>query len=268
MSEYIHGFSENEKQRLLDQNNVLAKYIYKNIDLSSFNHILELGCGVGAQMIYVLNQYPNLKVTGIDKSLTQIEKAKENLYASNIDPSRYQLIHSNQLDATYIDSFDALLVVWVLEHVTTNPSDLLSSMKTFLKEEGRVFITEVQHSNFRITPRSSIIESFWNEAIRFQKELGGNANIGKELHSILMNAGMKKIQVHPFKLDFDASTKNAKNEILNYWKSLMKSAAIEMIQAERYTESSWNKVEKAMNNSIANDESTFYYAFIQGFCHF
>ena len=44
---YIHGFSEAEQQRLIEQNEVLAPYIYAKSDYSTNKHLLEIGCGVG-----------------------------------------------------------------------------------------------------------------------------------------------------------------------------------------------------------------------------
>ncbi len=119
--EYIHGFSELEQERLMFQNQVLSPLIYEKIDLNHLTKVLEIGCGVGAQMIEMLIRFPHIHITGIDISEEQMSKARMNLQYSKIDPSRYELFC---LDITQTQTlskeFEAVIMVWVLEHVSNS----------------------------------------------------------------------------------------------------------------------------------------------------
>ncbi|MBK7232605.1 MAG: methyltransferase [Saprospiraceae bacterium] len=195
-NEYLHGFSEEEQMRLIAQNKVLSPDIYAWLDLSKSKHLLEIGCGVGAQMIEILKRFPEIKMTGIDLHEAQIIKAKELLGNSGINPTRYELITGNILDSLDIkNEFDDILLVWVLEHVK-NPSELLRSGQQYLRKGGKIHITEVYNRSFDLYPASPKILSFWKRMDEFQNSLGGNGQIGIELGNLLCESGFTKIQTH------------------------------------------------------------------------
>ncbi len=47
---YLHGFSQKEQDRLRTQAAFAEHTVYQDINLSSVKNLLEVGCGVGAQM--------------------------------------------------------------------------------------------------------------------------------------------------------------------------------------------------------------------------
>lgn len=116
---YIHGYSEEEQQRLIQQNEVLAPYIYQRLDLTSCRHIVEVGCGVGAQMMTLLNKYPDLSMTGIEHAPKQIKKAEHHLSRFPAFSGRYNFIEGDAcvIRPTFDPPVDGALMVWVLEHV-------------------------------------------------------------------------------------------------------------------------------------------------------
>lgn len=264
MTKYIHGFNQTERERLISQNDTLSKYIYERIDLRNVTKLLEIGCGVGAQMIYVLKKYPHLHVTGVDIEESQLQQARKNLDLAGIDPQQYSLISSQQFLSSPSSKYDGLLIIWVLEHVA-NPEELLSSYLPYIISGSPFFITEVKHSNLKMNPHNNLITRFWNDCIDYQKELGGDANVGERLEQILDNCGVKEFYTKPFELSFDESTPDKKQEIFKYWIMLMKSAAIERIQKGDFSKSEWQEVEDIMTKRIKNPNSSFYYAFIQAF---
>ncbi len=59
MTDYIHGFSEAEQQRLVRQAEVLAPNVFSAFDLSPHAEVLELGCGVGAELMLMRQRWPH-----------------------------------------------------------------------------------------------------------------------------------------------------------------------------------------------------------------
>lgn len=263
---YIHGYSHKEQQRLLIQNDILAKYIYQKIDLSEVKHLLEIGCGVGAQMIKILSDYKDIKVTGIDISPQQLERAKINLKVAEIEENRYTLMCGDILGQ--IPSMDAmpdgLLIVWLLEHVSS-PDKLLKAAVKMIDTGAKVFITEVYHQSFGYFPKYPLIDEVWQKMIYHQAYLKGDSNIGLRLYNIMKNSGLKSIKVEPFLIYIDGSEQERKAEQFLYWRDLIDSSMPELISSGKCTEALRNEIFRMMTELAYNDESVFYYSFIQGF---
>src|SRR5690349_14262443 len=74
---YLHDYSKVEQDRLRHQARFTEQRIYRDIDLSGIDRLLEVGVGVGAQSEIILRRYPDLKVVGIDMNDAQLASAKE-----------------------------------------------------------------------------------------------------------------------------------------------------------------------------------------------
>lgn len=263
--EYIHGFSEIEQERLLFQNQVLSPLIYENIDLNPYTRILEIGCGVGAQMIEMLIRFPHIHITGIDISEEQMSKARMNLQYSKIDPSRYELFC---LDITQTQTlskeFEAVIMVWVLEHVS-NSIEILAAAKDHLIPNGQLFLTEVYNDSLGFFPPQDDILSHWNKMNAFQKSIGGNGNIGIELGSILKKLNFRNIEIKPYPILYDTTKLELRTEFFEYWISLMESGSKTMIDLNKIQSSEWEKVKNQLIQVSRNEEAVFFYNFIQAF---
>lgn len=261
---YIHGYTDWEQKRLVKQNQTLGKYIYNRIDLSDCRHVLEIGCGVGAQMIHLLNKYPNLNMTGLELEASQIEKAHTNLERLIDDDSRYSLV---QGDATNIPSslsrdFDAVILVWVLEHIN-QPERVLNEIKRHFNPGTKVYITEVAHSGFQVNPREDAVGFFWRDMMRFQLENGGDADIGFQLGNLLVDTGLIIHDMKPFPMHFDKRYPQQRGEMLQYWLDLMRSAVPGMKEAGVLDEANWEIAESHMIKLQTMEDAVFYYAFMQ-----
>ncbi len=261
--DYIHGFSKEEQERLIAQNNLVGPYIHQRISLKDGINVLEVGCGVGAQMIHMLEKYPNIKITGVDISKKQLDQAKKNLENKKIQKERYQLLHTSEVNFKNLDqSFDSIIMVWVLEHVM-NPTELLHRYKPLLKIGGDIYLTEVFHSSFKVFPVQPNLYKLWNESLSFQKEIGGNADIGMELSYLLKVSGYSKINSRPYNLFWDINNQNIKLQFFDYWKELLESAYTTMEQNNKASYNEWNRVIEEFNSLKENKASVFYYTFIQ-----
>ncbi|MBK9272672.1 MAG: class I SAM-dependent methyltransferase [Saprospiraceae bacterium] len=261
--EYLHGFSEEEQKRLLAQNQVLSPDIYAWLDFGRCKNLLEIGCGVGAQMIAILKKYPNIKVTGLDLNEKQITKAQEFLSHEQIDPSRYKLLAGNILGTLPLDkNFDDILLVWVLEHVK-DPFTLLQSAHTYLRKGGKIHLTEVYNRSFDLYPKNVVVQNFWNKMDEFQNDLGGNGQIGLSLGNLLYDVGFVKIKTHSHPLFFDKTKSQRRASFLKYWTSLMESSAITMMKKGLISPSDWEDVKENMLSLQKNEDAIFYYSWVQ-----
>ena len=259
---YIHGYSSTEQERLKDQNDVLAKYIYKRCPFEQGKRILEVGCGVGAQMQYVLNHYNPEYLCGVDISAEQIESARQTL--SQVESNLYDLVHTDVADFQPEQLFDHLLFIWVLEHVPDPVKLLIDSIK-HLNSGATLFITEVNHKSLKIEGASDKFYEIWNAAIDYQAKLGGDAAIGKRLPEILSQCeALTDISVKPYAMDFDNTQAAARDEMLNYFVPLVESAALPMIEANYIEDALWTDVKAEIKTLVGNPSVSFYYAFEQG----
>ena len=71
--DYVHGYSKEEANRLVDQANTLANILHEGTKYSAGSNVLEAGCGVGAQTIRLAKSSPDAEITSIDISEDSIK---------------------------------------------------------------------------------------------------------------------------------------------------------------------------------------------------
>jgi ubiquinone/menaquinone biosynthesis C-methylase UbiE len=114
--DYVHGYSKEEANRLVDQANTLDNILHEGTKYSAGSNVLEAGCGVGAQTIRLAKSSPDAEITSIDISEDSIMQAKELVEQngfSNIEFQRADLLNLPFEDET----FDHIFVCFVLEHL-------------------------------------------------------------------------------------------------------------------------------------------------------
>lgn len=264
MSAYIHGYSEEEQTRLVSQSQVLSPFIFDRLDLTSVNHLLEVGSGVGAMTLEILERYPTLQITCLEISAAQLAKAKVNLPKAIIGTQ----VHLRQADARHTDfkensTFDAAFLCWILEHVP-QPEQVLSELFRILKKGSQIMVTEVFHNSLELYPYCPNVMAYWQKCIDFQSTIEGDANIGHRLGNLLYDAGFSDIQVQPYPMFFDKSQPQMRNKLINYWHGLMLSALESMLENDYCSIELWKKAEAEILNLLNDDEAIFYYSFMQG----
>jgi ubiquinone/menaquinone biosynthesis C-methylase UbiE len=149
--EYVHGYTATEQQRLVDQAQFLSRYLFRDIDFHEQHHIIEMGCGVGAQSKILLDKFPRLKISGVDISKIQLEKA--NIYLKNeIAQERISLHHTDGKKVPFArETFDGAYLCWILEH-TTDPNAVLQETRRTLKPGALIYVTEVYNSTLFLYP--------------------------------------------------------------------------------------------------------------------
>ena len=113
--------------------------IVERADIKDGQSILDLGCGFGGFVKYLLETFPNVTVTGINPSEVQTNYIREAL-AGNA--SRFNLIQQyvGDLSDKIIppDSYDRVVSIGVLEHFS-NLEKLFEYLQNILKPGGKCF---------------------------------------------------------------------------------------------------------------------------------
>lgn len=260
---YIHGFSNEEQERLVKQA-LFAEYtVYQNINFSKTKKLLEVGCGVGAQSQILLRRFPQMHLTGIDLSDRQLEAAKANLSANPTFAHRYEIL---KMDATKMSfneaNFDGAFLCWILEHVP-EPKKVLSEVRRVLIPGSSIYITEVMNSSFFLDPYSPNTWKYWMAFNDFQYDQTGDPFIGAKLGHLLMQSGYRDIETTVKTWHLDNRYPQQRKEIIEYWTELLLSASEALINANYVSPEIVEGMKKEMS-IVANDpDAVFFYSFIQ-----
>ena len=202
-NDYVHGYSEEESNRLLDQANTLANLLHEGTKYPAGSKVLEAGCGVGAQTIRLAKSSPDAEITSIDISEDSIMQAKELVEQngfSNVEFQRADLLNLPFDDET----FDHIFVCFVLEHLK-DPIAALESLRRVLKKGGSITVIEGDHGSCYFYPETEESVKAWKCLIECQTGLDCNPMIGREIYPLLKNSGFESVQVSPKIVYVDAS---------------------------------------------------------------
>ncbi|MFB9512823.1 methyltransferase domain-containing protein [Streptomyces purpureus] len=92
---------------------------------------------------------------------------------------------------------------FVLEHLT-DPALALRRLRRLLRPGGTLTVIEGDHGSALFHPDSAHAHAAIDCQVRLQAAGGGNALIGRELHSLLTGAGYRDISVRPRTVYADA----------------------------------------------------------------
>lgn len=264
---YLHGFSKDEQGRLRKQARFGEYTVYQNINLSSVKDLLEVGCGVGAQSEIILRRFPDLKLTGIDRSAKQLQAAKQRLSHLPGAEKRFEL---KEMDATAMEfsanSFDGAFLCWVLEHVP-DPIRVLSEVRRVLRPGSVIYVTEVMNASFFLDPYSPNVWKYWMAFNEYQLEQNGDPFVGAKLGNFLLQLGYRDIQTEVKTWFLDNRSPQARKDCIEYWTELLLSASDQLIAAKCVSEDIVQGMKDEMAK-VANDpNAVFYYSFVQARAH-
>ncbi len=223
--EYIHTFTSEEQDRLIQQANLLEPHLHQNVDLSGCSRLLEIGCGVGAQLRILRRSYPDLHLTGVDISEAQIQRARQ-LLAKELSAGRLELHTSRGDELLFADgSFDAVYICFLLEHVP-DPTAVIREAKRVLAEGGVLYCTEVFNDALYVAPHSPAIMRFWRAFNECQRQIGGDPNIGIRLCNVMIQAGLKVdwMKDASYMLDQRMTDPNERARYFDHWHANFVSA--------------------------------------------
>jgi SAM-dependent methyltransferase len=201
--DYVHGYSERESIRLQDQASTLSELLHQDTKYPAGCHVLETGCGVGAQTVILAKNSPGAFFTCIDISQESLRLAE--LRTRELGISNVEFKQADLFDLPFRPgSFDAVFVCFVLEHLT-DPGTALLSLRKVLKDGGDLTVIEGDHGSCFFHPDSELARSAIDCLVRDQAALGGDANIGRRLFPLVGSVGFREVKVSPRMVYVDAS---------------------------------------------------------------
>ena len=260
-TDYIHTFSKKEQDRLIRQSELVAPFVHKNIDFSKDSKLLEIGCGVGAQIRIICRKYPQLAVSGIDISDKQIRRA-QHLLGKEIADGRVFLDVGSADRLPYDDEeFDVVFICFVLEHLD-NPSSAVAEAMRVLKKGGKVICTEVFNDALYIFPESPAIMSYWGAFNSMQKRMGGDPNIGVRLCNIMSQAGfdVSSMEDASYMLDRRMTNQSTRAEYLEHWYFNFMSAKTQLLDTDLVDGALLEEFEREYAKLRKSEDAVFLYS--------
>lgn len=118
-------------------------------DLKDGMTVLDLGCGWGSLTLYIAENYPRCKVTGVSNSWTQREFIEREARESN-----FSNVHIVTGDITKLEklegapsSFDRIFSIEMFEHMK-NYGALLAKISRWLKPQSKLFVHVFSHVKY------------------------------------------------------------------------------------------------------------------------
>lgn len=260
---YIHGFSAEEQSRLMRQARMFESTLFSHIDYSSATRLLEVGCGVGAQTEILLRRFPELHVTGIDRSPTQLTAAEHHLASRAWCESRYALREADASDLPFPDrSFDAAYLCWVLEHMPS-PARVLSEVRRVLSPGAVVYVTEVLNSSFFLDPYSPNLLRYWMAFNDHQYDSGGDPFVGAKLGNLLLAGGYRDVHTEVKNVHLDNRQPGRRKQMIEFWEELLLSAADQLTVAGKTDVATVEGMRNELRVVRNDPDAVFFFAFVQ-----
>lgn len=262
MEAYVHGYSKTEEDRLRDQADTLAELLHSDTIWPSGSRILEAGCGVGAQTVFLARNNPEARITSVDISEESLAKAEESVHKKGIRNVVFQKADISDMPFK-AESFDHIFVCFVLEHLE-NPAAALKKLIPYLRKGGSLTVIEGDHGSFYCHPQTKEASLAVQCLVEIQARLGGNALIGRELYPLLNNAGLRQLRVFPRMVYADAGKPSLVEGFVKNTFTAMVAGVREQVLALGLTdENTWDKGISDLLDTTG-PEGTFCYTFFKG----
>ncbi len=201
--EYVHGYSDRENERLVDQATTLTDLLHGDTRYPSGSSVLEAGCGVGAQTVILARNSPGARFTCVDLSAESLQQAAASAQVAGIDNVSFQ--QADIFDLPFPpESFDHVFVCFVLEHLA-RPREALVSLRSRLEPGGTLTVIEGDHGSTFFHPDSAEARRAIECLVELQRRAGGDALIGRRLFPLLTEAGFARVTVSPRMVYVDSS---------------------------------------------------------------
>jgi ubiquinone/menaquinone biosynthesis C-methylase UbiE len=260
---YLHGYSEEERERLHRQARFLEPMVHDRLPFRRRKKLLEVGSGVGAQTEILLRHFPELTITGVEINEAQIAEARRFLGTVPWAAGRYEIAHADATRLPYApESFDAAFLCWVLEHVG-DPARVLGEVRRVLSPGSPVVCSEVLNATFFLDPYSPDTLRYWTAFNEHQLSVGGDPFVGAKLGNLLQSVGFRDVytEVKTFHLDNRAPGERA--EFLEYWTELLLSGAPALLAADKVSRDVVDGMTRELERIARDPNAVFFYSFIQ-----
>ena len=139
---YLHGFTRDEQDRLYRQARFLEHRVHDRLPFRRCEHLIEVGCGVGAQTEILLRHFPELHVTGDRRVGDEPRRARRRTWRSCRGPTAattFVTRDAGKLRLRRRTRFDSAFLCWILEHVA-DPMHVLSETRRVLRPGSPIVV--------------------------------------------------------------------------------------------------------------------------------
>jgi SAM-dependent methyltransferase len=190
MAEYVHGYGTREQQRLVEQaEHWRHRLIADGTHLAPGTRLLDIGCGVGAVLVVLGQEFPGVRLFGVDIEPAQLEFARGHLERAGVEAT---LREADALALPFEDEFfDHVWMMWLLEHIRDAPAALREARRV-LVPGGAITAIEVDYSTCRVEPSTPAVEALLRAMVQGMAASGwGDA--GTRLPGWLREAGFRAV---------------------------------------------------------------------------
>ena len=186
VTEYVHGYGTREQERLVEQaEHWRQRLIVDGTTLEPGTRLLEVGCGVGAVLAILGQEFPGVHLHGVDIEPKQLEYARGHLERAGVEAV---LAEADALALPFEDeSFDHVWMMWFLEHVA-DPVDVLREARRVLVPGGAITAIEVDYATARAEPSTPALEALIRAMVQGMAAAGWS-DAGTRLPDWLREAG-------------------------------------------------------------------------------
>jgi SAM-dependent methyltransferase len=190
MAQYVHGYGTPEQERLVQQaEHWRHRLIRDGTQLEPGTRVLEVGTGAGAVLAVLGQEFPGVRLTGVDIEPKQLEFARGHLARSGVEA---ELVQADALELPFEDeSFDHVWMMWFLEHVA-DPVAVLREARRVLVPGGAITAIEVDYSTARADPSTPGIDALFGAMVRGMAASGWS-DAGTRLPGWLREAGFSEV---------------------------------------------------------------------------
>jgi ubiquinone/menaquinone biosynthesis C-methylase UbiE len=190
MTEYVHGYGTPEQERLVEQaEHWRHRLIRSGTQLEPGTRLLEVGCGVGAVLVVLGQEFPGVRLTGVDIEPKQLDYARGHLERAGVEAS---LLQADALELPFGDeSFDHVWMMWFLEHVGDPPA-VLREARRVLVPGGAITAIEVDYATVRAEPSTPALEALFRATVEGMAASGWS-DAGTRLPGWLREAGFRQV---------------------------------------------------------------------------
>jgi SAM-dependent methyltransferase len=200
---YVHGYGTREASRLYDQAATLEDLLHSDTVYPPGCRVLEAGCGNGAQTVVLGRNSPGASFVSVDISPKSLAEAEAR--ASQAGLHTFEFLPADILALPFgPDSFDHVFVCFVLEHLQ-NPEAALTALGRVLRPGGTITVIEGDHGSTYFHPDSEAARKAIQCQVDLQRATGGDANIGRRVYPLLVQAGFEEVRVSPRQVYVDGS---------------------------------------------------------------
>lgn len=257
-SNYIHTFTPQEQQRLIHQAEFLVPWVHRHVDFSGCKRVIEIGCGVGAQLRILTRRFPDVRFAGLDYSKEQLARARILVGESSelVQGSAYELPFAS-------GAFDGAFFCWVFEHLS-DPVVAMLEVARVLRPGGVLFASEVFNAGVYCDPPRPALMEYWREFNSLQREFGGHPDIGIRLANLATEAGLREIELRDIAPHIDHRlTSTQRKEMADYFRGIFSSGADELLKRGRVTRELIAAMQADFAAIAADPESVMVYTAFQ-----